>query len=493
MFKLGDEIVEACKLEPPSYENLQTRIERKRRNNGGTNGRSRKRPRRHVTEDDDVEPSDDSMTTNEQEVEETEMDVNTYQSIRRQVQNEEYRKKKAMSTAIFQYFMNATPAQQLAMQVEIDPELQTVWKNPTGRVNKQDDLGDALLHSLDAAICQSSKYRQLIPSSPTLNKNRTVVVVLLPDKAFWVVLECLWNRFTLQDMGVYATNLTNQTFSGQETIEGIVARLDPRLLRAMSEFDTSLDCLSDTGYIKIIVKQLKSYGRTDMSPKAAGALTNSTVKAFTNICDAACPNSTLSVSHSKKSGWLYSRTCKESGKRIDVLRSSGKHLNAILSCLQWMKCNLPNFVRDRPLRIDGSGRCKFFQALKDVALNFQRSSEDDDQVAKLECIHLNERVIEKLKFNEGRSSDATKKTLADLILIALGQNQQYISAVSTNYRKTSGNRKTSRQRHAKSPSETQDRTDGSITADYSSMQICTCGTSIPCQSNRHLKVNIRST
>jgi hypothetical protein len=370
MFRLGDDIVEACKLEPPSYENLQTRIERKRHMNAGTNGGSRKRCRRHVTQDDDVEPSDDSMTANEQEGDETELDVNTYQSIRRQVQNQEYRKKKAMSAAIFKYFTNATPAQQLVMQVEIDPELQTVWQNASA-IFKYDDLGDALLHSLDAAICQASKYRQLIPSSPTLHKNRTVVVVLLPNKAFWVVIECLWNRFTVQDMGIYATNLMNRTFSGQETIDGIVARLHPRLLKAMSEFDTSLDCLSATGYIKIIVKQLKSYGRMDMSPKAAGALTNSTVKAFTNICDAACSNSTLSVSQSKKSGWLYSRTCKESGKRIDVLRSSGKHLNAILSCLQWMKSNLPDFVRDRPLRIDGPGRCKFFQALKDVAFELR--------------------------------------------------------------------------------------------------------------------------
>jgi hypothetical protein len=129
------------------------------------------------------------MTTNEQEGDETELDVNTYQSIRRQVQQQEYRKKKAMSAAIFQYFIDATPAQQLAMQVEIDAELQTVSKNAS-EITEYDDLGDALLHSLDAAICQASKYRQLIPSSPTLHKNRTVVVVLLPNKAFWVIIEC---------------------------------------------------------------------------------------------------------------------------------------------------------------------------------------------------------------------------------------------------------------------------------------------------------------
>jgi hypothetical protein len=251
MFRLGDDIIKACKLEPPSYENMHTRVKRKRRMNAGTDGGSSKRRRRHVNQDDDVEPSDDSMTTNEQDVDETEFDVNTHQSIRRQVQHQEYRKKKAMSAAIFQYFSNATLAQQLAMQVGIDTKQQTVWKNATGKF-KYDDLGDALLHLLDAAICQSNKYRQLIPSSPTLHKNRTVVVVLLPNEAFWVVMECFLNRFMLQNIGVYATNLMNRTFSDQETIDGIVARLHLRLLKAMSEFDTSLDCLSKfvTGFLK---------------------------------------------------------------------------------------------------------------------------------------------------------------------------------------------------------------------------------------------------
>jgi hypothetical protein len=43
----------------------------------------------------------------------------------------------------------------------------------------------------------------------------------------------------VQDMGVYATNLINRTFSDRETIDGIVVRLHPRLLKAMSKFDNS--------------------------------------------------------------------------------------------------------------------------------------------------------------------------------------------------------------------------------------------------------------
>lgn len=106
-----------------------------------------------------------------------------------------------MSSAVFEYFMNATESQQLAMQVEIEPGLQLYWKNRTD-VGKYDDLGDALLHALDAAVCQASRYRQLILSSPTLHRNRTVVLAVLPERTFWVTMECFWNEFVIQDMGV---------------------------------------------------------------------------------------------------------------------------------------------------------------------------------------------------------------------------------------------------------------------------------------------------
>ena len=117
-----------------------------------------------------------------------------------------YKQKKAMSSAVFKYFMNATPAQQLAMNVEVDVEVQDICKNPQDVVNSG-HLGDALLHCLDASLCQASRYRQLILTSPTLHKNRTVVIAVLPDRAFWIVLECLLNQFTLQDMGVYKTHI----------------------------------------------------------------------------------------------------------------------------------------------------------------------------------------------------------------------------------------------------------------------------------------------
>jgi hypothetical protein len=433
MFKLGDEIVEACQLVPPSYESLQTRVERKRarhtdHSKGNERGRQIRRKRRREGEVEDVEPSDSCESSSSDE------SVDDYQTMRRQVQSEEYRKKKAMSAAIFRYFIEATPAQQVTMQVEIDGELQMFWRSRTD-VTKYDDLGDALLHALDASLCQASKYRQLIPASPTLNKNRTVTVAVLPDKAFWVTMECVLNKFVIEDFGFVGMDLRQLTFSTDETVQAITRLLPSRLRKALCEFDSSLEYLNQTSHIKIIVKQLKSYGMMGMSSKAAGALTNSTVKAMTSICDVVLPSSTLSVSNSKKCGWSYSRTCKESGKKIEVLRSSGKHLNAILSCLQWMKSNLADFVRDRPLRIGGEGRVKFFRALREVAISSLEAHDEDGTVVKLESIHLSQHAVKKIRFEEGQSSEASRKTFADLILIALDGNQQYISAVSANSRK----------------------------------------------------------
>jgi hypothetical protein len=154
MFKLGDEIVEACQLVPPSYESLQTRVERKRarhtdHSKGNERGRQIRRKRRREGEVEDVEPSDSCESSSSDE------SVDAYQTMRRQVHSEEYREKKAMSAAIFRYFIEATPAQQVTMQVEIDGELQMFWRSRTD-VTKYDDLGDALLHALDASLCQAS-------------------------------------------------------------------------------------------------------------------------------------------------------------------------------------------------------------------------------------------------------------------------------------------------------------------------------------------------
>jgi hypothetical protein len=46
-----------------------------------------------------------------------------------------------------------------------------------------------------------------------------------------------------------------------------------------------------------------------------------------------------------------------------------------------------------------------------------------------------------MMFGEGQSGEAVRKTLADLILIGLDSNQQYVSAISTNRTRSAANKK----------------------------------------------------
>jgi RecA/RadA recombinase len=414
MFKLGDEIVEACDLKPASYDDTRKRIVQKRHSTSA----DRKRRSRKAVVHSDVEPSDSS----EDSV------INT--DIRRE-QNAEYKRKKAMSSAIFKYFILATPAQQTAMQVEIDSDVQQFWKE-CKTVEKYDDLGDALLHALDEILCSGSNYRQLLPSSIVLQKNRTVVVVVLPDKVCWATIECVYNEFVLQDIGIGNMPLQHENYSESSVIDKICGNMPYRLAVALQSFESRCSFLTSTDFVNVIVKQLKQNVSRNLSSKVAGALTNAVVRTMTNICDKILPSGTVYVENNRKTGWRYSRKCESSGRKYVISRSSGKHLNAVLSCLQWMKSNLPDFVRDRPLKVGKDGKLAFFEALRKVAL-----AAVDENSARLESIKLNKHAVHRLKFIEGEESSFVKTILGDLILIALNNNQQYIRALSDNYRSLS--------------------------------------------------------
>ena len=114
-----------------------------------------------------------------------------------------------MSSSIFRYFIHADFDQKMELQVDMSDTLKGHWKElySSRTVTKFDDLCDALPHALDEILCGSSNYRPLIPASPALNVNRSVILAVLPDKIYWVVLQCTWNAFTLENMGVSASHL----------------------------------------------------------------------------------------------------------------------------------------------------------------------------------------------------------------------------------------------------------------------------------------------
>jgi hypothetical protein len=113
-------------------------------------------------------------------------------------------------------------------------------------VTKYDDLGDALLHALNEILCNCPRFQQLVPSSVTLQKNRTVVMVILPVKAYWITMKCFWNQFVIEDMAVCNMQLKNETFAIERIVELSVRNFDPYLTKALTEFSSSVDYLDDT-------------------------------------------------------------------------------------------------------------------------------------------------------------------------------------------------------------------------------------------------------
>src|SRR5664279_2443757 len=93
-----------------------------------------------------------------------------------------------------------------------------------------------------------------------------------------------------------------------------------------------------------------------------------------------------------------------------------------------MRENAPAFVKDRLLYINNEVKLKFFNTLRDLET-------DGDNECQLEMLKISKEASSKLK--SGRfSCEDTKLKLADLILVGLNKNSQYISAIAPNYRRT---------------------------------------------------------
>ena len=262
-----------------------------------------------------------------------------------------------------------------------------------------------------------------MPATPCLHVNRSVVVSVFPDQTYYVVLNATWNLFTVESVGIFDTGIVpGIPFKSQATIESMVRSMDDDFLQALTRPE-QCNIHRAVEIIKVIVKQV---GQDDsMKRAAAGALTNSTVSALAAVLDvAAGDQSRLMVDNTKKHGWSYTRTT-ESGLKFQVVRSGGKHTNAVLSCINWFKVNAPLFLRHRLLRVNGMQKMAFFQSLAFL-------EPDEDGRRQLGMVRVSEHAAGQLS---RIMMDETRRKLGDLILIGLSKNGQYISAIAENYKK----------------------------------------------------------
>jgi hypothetical protein len=415
MFKLGTSIVEACQLEPVSTTAAPKSQKTKKPSADQPPAPKRRKTRAAMVirdEESDVEPN---SSENENVVS----------------ASNDYRKKKRMSSDLFQYLIDADEQQREDLGVTVSPSFQETWRERkiSGQVTKFDDLGDSFLHAVDEVLCGSTSYRQLIPARPSLHINRTVVLAVYPDSTYWAVIHCTWNLFTVESLGMVDTCLPqNAIFRSLETIHLLKSQLDSDALlkRALTDMNHS-DVYAAVDHIKTVVKQLTTNSEHCLEDRqAAGALTNSTVEVAKMICDeAATANSVLVERNVKPEGWSYTRTIA-SEKKFKVIRSTGKHTSAMVSCLEWAKKNLGNFVESRPIHMSRGGKLAFFNSLR-------RLSMPDVTVRRMEMLTVSEHAATEIA--NGFLSEETQAMLADLILIGLNMNCQYISAIASSYRK----------------------------------------------------------
>ena len=340
--------------------------------------------------------------------------------------DDEYRRKKKMSAAIYKYFMNADQEQQLEMGVEVDSDVQNDWRNRISQLGsraKLDDCGDALLHSLSEVLCGSSQYRQLVPASSPVTNNRTVVLAVLPHMTYWIVLNCNFNLFVLEDLGTYKSGLEGKFFRCAEVEKLIVDGLSDSLRVALTDFSGN-SIFQPVSDLKIVVKQLQGLHKYSLTRAQAGSLTQATYNAMKNLADSSSPVDSKLLDQNDKTGRSYVRTDTATGHTFHVLKSSGKHLNAVLSFLEWFKENANRVLDKRDNDLNQSEKLLFFNTLENLAYRDE---------PRLEMMKLSE--VTKAKLVSGVfKDDESKKLLADLILISINKNQSHVRAISANYR-----------------------------------------------------------
>jgi len=404
LFRLGDRIVEHLNLRPALYLPKRSRAEK---NVQTANIRT--------DDEQDVEPSDD----------ESQQPTEAHQP------TDEYASKKKMSAAVFRYIIEADEEQLKDMQISIDCRVQSCWRerlNDDSRV-KLDDVGDALLHALDELLCGSTSFKQLVPAVPSVRVNRTVGIAVFPSTTYWVVLQSTWNMFVFENFGWFDSNLEGRFYKDQSTVSYIVENVGRQtdLTAALRCFDGDAT-YEKVSHIKIVVKQLT--GHTDLALKniEAGALTDSTVKAMKCICDSVMgPSSKLLERRDKVLGSRYVRTRTEFDTKHQVVSSTGKHTNAVLSCLEWMKQNLPDYVKTRREFLNETEKRVFYDAL----LNLASSQEN-----RLEMLQMSGQVKAKMLSNalsdKIQQDTEFKRNIADLVLISMSKNQQHVKAIAAN-------------------------------------------------------------
>jgi len=407
LFRLGDEIVEELQLQALIYPQERSRADAN--------------PSAIVAPDEepsDVEPSDESAVD------------------KRQSESYEYRAKKKMSSKFFRYVIQADEQKMEQMKLKVHERVQNSWSQAiaSDRNVKLDDAGDSLLHALDELLCGSSNFRQLVPAAPSVHVNRTVSIAVFPANTYWIVLNCRWNTFVVENFGSFSSGLCNCFYKDASTVDKIkenVAKCT-EIWSALSEFDGSVR-YEAVDHIKVVIKQTTGHSDLALTNKEAGAMTDATTKAMKQICDSVMGRNSKLYEHRDRilgSKYIRSSTVLHD-RKFQVVNSTGKHTNAVLSCLSWMQQNFKDFVENRREFLFDTEKRNFFHAMQKIAQTDESS---------MEMLQISDNVKTKLRsynmLTVMPTDENFTRNIADLVLIGMSKNQQHVKAIAANSRRT---------------------------------------------------------
>jgi hypothetical protein len=276
---------------------------------------------------------------------------------------------------------------------------------------------------------------QAVPKTPSVYNNRTIALTLFPDKIYWVVISCTWNSIVCESLGAsdWHCNGSSERYLSDTFVNRLFESITddttcPGLTTALTTNGAN-DMFTATNHIKVIVKQQSIYEpRGIKTSEDAGALTIAAVRAMRKVCDKVMgvEHSRLLYRKDKHTGVVYLRSNAESGLKMQVTQSTGKHLNAILCFLNWFKDKLPEYVQQRRLMLHEKEKCLFFDALRDIANRGESS---------LEMLQLSDRVKDFLISVNTLTLDVDHvRNFSDLLLMAISKNQQHVKAIAAHYR-----------------------------------------------------------
>ncbi len=347
------------------------------------------------------------------------------------------RKRKQYSSDFFYYLIKANSDRLSDMRLEVDEDVRKHFINTVDIPGiKLDDLGDSVLHALHDLFCGSANFRQAVSAKVAMHSNRTVILSVFPARVYWCVVSCGWNAFVIEAVGSYTMPDDGVLYKTEKHINKLLKSINQHKVEASRELGVALKSFDGctmfqpTDHIKCCIKQQGEFHEAGFTSRnQAGALTNSTVFAIRKLCDNVMGNRSYLVNQKdKKQGVTYVKICRDRGFKYQVIRSTGKHTNAVLSCLNWFQQHLTNYVEQRKLHLSEKDKNTFFCALQNVAKSGS---------ANLEQIHINERTKHFLcADNVLVTRKVHVRYFTDLILIGIN-NLANVKAAAANYRKAS--------------------------------------------------------